>query len=247
MSSAVSAPMMRPALARTSSAASGLRFCGMIEEPVVNLSDNLTRPASGDVQITISSAKRDRCTAAIAPAASVSSTKSRSETASSEFAIGRSKPSALRGHRPVDRERRAGERRGAERAFIEAPARIGEAAAVARRHLHIGEEMVAEGHRLRGLQMREARHHGVGMLERLLGQRALIGGERRVEAVDRVAHPQPEIGRDLVVARARGVQPPGRRPDQLGEPASTFMWMSSSARLNANLPASISDRIVSRP
>ena len=27
--------MMRPVLARTSSAASGLRFCGMIEEPVV--------------------------------------------------------------------------------------------------------------------------------------------------------------------------------------------------------------------
>ena len=37
--------------------------------------------------------------------------------------------------------------------------------------------------------------------------------------VDRVAHPEPEIGRDLVVARARGVQPPGGRPDQLGEPA----------------------------
>ncbi len=35
MSRPVSAPMMRPALARTSSAASGLRFCGMIEEPVV--------------------------------------------------------------------------------------------------------------------------------------------------------------------------------------------------------------------
>ena len=37
--------------------------------------------------------------------------------------------------------------------------------------------------------------------------------------VDRVAHPEPEIGRDLIVARARGMQPPRRRPDQLGEPA----------------------------
>ena len=62
----------------------------MIEEPVVNLSLSLIRPVSGDVQITISSAKRDRCTDAIAAAASVSITKSRSETASSEFAIGRS-------------------------------------------------------------------------------------------------------------------------------------------------------------
>ena len=56
-------------------------------------------------------------------------------------------------------------------------------------------------------------------VERLLGQRPLVGRERAVERVDRVAHPEPEVGRHLVVARARGVQPPGRRPDQLGEPA----------------------------
>ena len=86
---------MRPTRARTSSAASGLRFCGIIEEPVVKASDNLTRPTSGDDQSTISSAKRDRCTAAIEAADSVSSTKSRSATASSEFAVGRAKPSAF--------------------------------------------------------------------------------------------------------------------------------------------------------
>ncbi len=87
--------MMRPVLARTSSAASGLRFCGIIEEPVVNLSDSLTSPVSGDDQITISSASRDRCTAVIDAAASVSIAKSRSDTASSELADGRSKPSAF--------------------------------------------------------------------------------------------------------------------------------------------------------
>ena len=86
---------MRPVLARTSSAASGLRFCGMIEEPVVNLSDSVTKPTSGEHHSTISSAKRDRCTAVIEAAASVSITKSRSDTASSEFAAGRSKPSAF--------------------------------------------------------------------------------------------------------------------------------------------------------
>ena len=32
-------------------------------------------------------------------------------------------------------------------------------------------------------------------------------------------HPQPEIGRDLIVARARGVQPAGGRADQFGQPA----------------------------
>ena len=34
------APVTRPVLARTSSAASGLRFCGMIELPVVKASDS---------------------------------------------------------------------------------------------------------------------------------------------------------------------------------------------------------------
>src|SRR3974390_2994259 len=67
----------------------------MMEEPVVNLSDSRTRPTSGEVQTTISSANRDRCTAQIAAADRDSSTKSRSDTASSELAIGRSKPSAL--------------------------------------------------------------------------------------------------------------------------------------------------------
>jgi hypothetical protein len=71
-----------------------LRFCGMIDEPEVKRSDSSNSPASGEVQITISSAKRERCTAVIDAADKVSSTKSRSATASSEFAIGRSKPSA---------------------------------------------------------------------------------------------------------------------------------------------------------
>ena len=39
-----------------------------------------------------------------------------------------------------------------------------------------------------------------------------------IQAVDRVAHPKAEIGRDLVVAGARGVQPLAGLADQLGEP-----------------------------
>ena len=37
--------------------------------------------------------------------------------------------------------------------------------------------------------------------------------------VDARPDPQPEIGRDLVVARTRGVQPAGGGADQLGQPA----------------------------
>ncbi len=91
----VSAPITRPTLARTSSAASGLRFCGMIEEPVVNLSESRMKLNCAELQITSSSAKRERCIAVSAAALSVSMMKSRSDTASSELAVGRSKPSAV--------------------------------------------------------------------------------------------------------------------------------------------------------
>ena len=40
-----------------------------------------------------------------------------------------------------------------------------------------------------------------------------------IERVDRVAHPEAEVDRDLVVARAGGVQPAGGGADDLGEPA----------------------------
>ena len=79
--------------------------------------------------------------------------------------------------------------------------------------------MMAERDGLRGLQVRKARHHHVGARERALGERPLQVGDLAVERVDGVAHPELEIGRDLVVARARGVQAPGRRADQRAEPA----------------------------
>jgi hypothetical protein len=87
--------MMRPGFARTSSAASGLRFCGMMEEPVVNLSESFTKRNWLVDQMTISSASRDRCMEQMAQALSVSRTKSRSATVSSELRVGRSKPKAF--------------------------------------------------------------------------------------------------------------------------------------------------------
>jgi hypothetical protein len=97
--------------------------------------------------------------------------------------------------------------------------RIGKAAAVARGHFDIGKQMMTQGDRLCGLQVGEAGHYGRGVLERLFGERSLIGDQSGIECVDAVAHPQPEIGGHLVIARARRVQPARGRPDQLGEPA----------------------------
>ena len=125
----------------------------------------------------------------------------------------------LRGHVAVDRERGAGERGGAKRTFVEALARVLEAPRVAPQHLDIGHEMMAEGDRLRRLQMGEARHDHRGAVERPGGERPLQLGDLGEDRVDRVAHPEAEIDRDLVVARARGVEAPGRRADDLSKAA----------------------------
>ena len=78
--------------------------------------------------------------------------------------------------------------------------------------------MMAERHRLRRLEMREARHHRVGMILRPRHQRALQASEPRLHNIDGVAHPHAKVGRDLILAAARGVQAPRRRANQFGEP-----------------------------
>ena len=153
----------------------------------------------------------------------------------------------LRRGKAVDRKRGAGERRGAERAFVEPVARIGETAAIARKHLDIGQQMMAKRDGLRRLQMGEAGHHHVGGVERALGERQLQLGDLARRARRSCRAPELEIGRDLIVARAGGVQPPGGGPMRSASRLSTFMWMSSSARENVKLPASISPLTASRP
>jgi hypothetical protein len=69
--------------------------------------------------------------------------------------------------------------------------------------------------------------------------------DRRVRLIP---HPEPEIGRHLVVARLRAVcSRPAGSPTISFRRDSTFMWMSSSAVEKAKVAASISDKTVSRP
>jgi hypothetical protein len=72
--------------------------------------------------------------------------------------------------------------------------------------------MMTECHRLRGLQMREARHHGIGMLDGAVHQRTLERGESAVDVIDHIANIEAEIGGDLIVARTRRVQTACSRP-----------------------------------
>jgi hypothetical protein len=77
---------------------------------------------------------------------------------------------------------------------------------VAREHLDVGEQVVCERDRLRHLQVREAGHHGLDVLAGELDERALQLGEEGTDRPDLVAQPEAHVGRDLVVARAAGVQ-----------------------------------------
>ena len=190
----------------------------MIELPVVKASDSATNLKPSEHQSTSSSARRERWVARIAPAARNSSAKSRSETESMEFAVGRSKPSAaavaalsIGNEVPASAATPSGHSLSRARG-------VGEAAPVAAEHLDVGQQVVAEGDRLGGLQVGVARHDGRGMGLGLTDQRRLQIAQLSVQGVDRLAHPEPEIGRDLVVARARRVQAPGRLADQLLEP-----------------------------
>ena len=124
----------------------------------------------------------------------------------------------MRGRFAVDREPRSGKRGRTQGAFVHPRLRIGDPRAVTPEHFVIGHEVVAQCDGLRGLQVRETGHDAVRMLACAAHQRLLQGGEALVHLAKGIAHPQAEIGRDLIVAAARGVKAPCDRADQFGEP-----------------------------
>lgn len=106
----------------------------------------------------------------------------------------------------VEWERAAGQRAAAERADVHARKTIREPGVVAFQHLDVGEEMVREINRLGALEMRVAGDDDGEIFraegdERFL-QRANFLGEQG----DLVAQPEADVERDLVVARAAGVE-----------------------------------------
>ena len=124
-----------------------------------------------------------------------------------------------RGHVAIDRVGGAGQGRRSERAFIEARARILKPSGIAAEHFDIGQQMMAEGHRLGILQMGEAGQDGFGLLLGAGHQRKLQRSDLAHQRVDIVAHIELEIGGHLVVARAGRVQAPGGIADLFAQPA----------------------------
>ena len=131
---------------------------------------------------------------------------------------GRIKAQGRGGHVAVDGEGGAGQGGGPQGALVHPRPGVGEAGGVAAEHLHIGHQVVAEGHRLGRLKVREARDQGVGVGGGLPHQGALQRLDLADGAVAGLADPEAEIERDLVIARTRRVQAPGRWADQLAQP-----------------------------
>ena len=120
--------------------------------------------------------------------------------------------------RPIDRERRARERRAAERKAVDAPPAIAQTLGVAREHRLVGEQMMTERDRLRDLQMRVAGHDRFGVPFGERDESPPQRCERFGERVDLAAKPEPQVGRDLIVARASRVQALAGVADERGEP-----------------------------
>jgi hypothetical protein len=79
--------------------------------------------------------------------------------------------------------------------------------------------MVAEGHRLRDLQVREAGHDERGVAPGLLEQGALEPGDELADLIDLGPQPEAHVRSHLVVAGARGMQPLPGVADERRQPA----------------------------
>ena len=210
--------MSRPALPRASSAMSGFFFCGSIDEPVAYASARRMKPNSSVDHSTISSPRRDRCTWVSAATNSASATKSRSETASSEFSNGRAKLERGRDRRRVERQARTRERARAERRHVGARQAVVPAVDVAGQRPEVREQVVREQHGLGALQVRVAGQRDLGRLPRALQQHALQLVDPRRDRPALAAQVEAHVERDLVVAAATGVQLGTDRARDLGDP-----------------------------
>ena len=123
----------------------------------------------------------------------------------------------LRNPSAIDRIGRAGERGSAKRQAIDALACIEQAIAVAFEHLRVSEQVMSERHGLRDLHVREPGHYRRSVSIGQLDQSMLQPIDAAHDVIDFAAQPQPRVGRDLIVARAAGVQALAGVADQIGQ------------------------------
>ena len=117
----------------------------------------------------------------------------------------------------INRIAGSGQSGGAQRQTVDPLAAIGQPANIPLQHLKIGHEVMAKRHRLCHLQMGETRHKRGGVGFRQANNRTLQRPQCQSNVVNAIAQIKPNIGRDLIVARAARVQPLARVADQFRE------------------------------
>ena len=128
-------------------------------------------------------------------------------------------PEPVRVGLAVDLPVEAGQRAGSERHGIGRRAGGLESLRVALEHPEVGEQMVSQIHGLGALEVGVARHSPIGMGLREVQQARHQRRDQLPRTGRPVSHEQRQVGRDLVVARAAGVELASERADHLGEPA----------------------------
>ena len=107
----------------------------------------------------------------------------------------------------------------AERHTVDAAAAVRHPFVIASEHFDVGEHMVSEADGLGDLQVGKAGHNGFGVLFRQIQQCRLKVLNQASDDGNLVAQPQADVGGDLVVAAAAGVQAFARVADFVGQAA----------------------------
>ena len=118
-------------------------------------------------------------------------------------------------------------------------------------HGDVGKQMMCQQHRLGALQMGVAGHREVGVRGRRLGQGIGQTEHAAHKSEESPLRPEPQVGRDLIVAGATGMEFAGDRADHLAQPpldASVDVLIDDGEReiavvdFGENLPESALER-----
>ena len=117
----------------------------------------------------------------------------------------------------VDRKCGASQCAGAQWQPVDSAPSVGETRGISFHHFVIRKQVMRETHRLRDLQVGEARHQRLGVLRGQIEQAGLKAANQGDDFVACPAQIEPDIGGYLVVSRAPGMQSLSRVADQIGQ------------------------------